>query len=71
MFSVKEPGISAAMLDRKLRALIDSGASTVTSTDLGCLMQIEGGLRRCGGALEVRHIARLLDQATAPEAEGP
>jgi L-lactate dehydrogenase complex protein LldE len=52
--------ISGAMLDRKLDAIEASGARTVVATDVSCLMHIEGGLRRRGSSIGVRHLAELL-----------
>ncbi len=59
-FSVKYPGISQAMLDDKVRNVVESGASTVTACDASCLMQIRGGLRRQGAKVEARHLAEIL-----------
>ncbi len=62
MFSVKNPGVSGAMLENKLRHIAASGADTVISCDMGCLLHLEGGLRRKGSAIAVRHIAEILDE---------
>jgi L-lactate dehydrogenase complex protein LldE len=51
------------MLDRKLSALIESGADRVVSCDLGCLLHIEGGLRRRGSTIKAQHLAELVDEA--------
>ena len=40
--------ISGSMLDRKLNAIAASGADRLVSCDLGCLLHLEGGLRRRG-----------------------
>ncbi|MEO7427145.1 MAG: (Fe-S)-binding protein [Fibrobacteria bacterium] len=60
MFSIKNAAISGAMLENKLRNLEASGAGTVVSCDMGCLMHLEGGLKRRGGTLKVKHIAQVL-----------
>jgi L-lactate dehydrogenase complex protein LldE len=62
MFSVKNAAISSGMLENKLRNLEATGAAAVVSCDMGCLMHMEGGLRRRGSALKVRHIAQLLEE---------
>ncbi|HZP09027.1 (Fe-S)-binding protein [Methyloceanibacter sp.] len=59
-FSVKYPDISSAILEQKLRAIKESGARCVLAGDLGCLMQIAGGLARGGSAIEARHVAEVL-----------
>ena len=61
MFSVKNAAISGSMLENKLRNLEASGAATVVSCDMGCLMHMQGGLRRNGSKLEVRHISQVLE----------
>ena len=55
--------ISAAMMDRKLTAIEASGADRLVSCDLGCLLQLERGLRRRGAAIAVQHLAEFLDEA--------
>lgn len=62
MFSVKNAAISSQMLENKLRNLEASGAKTVVSCDMGCLMHMQGGLRRKGSTLQVKHISQLLEE---------
>jgi L-lactate dehydrogenase complex protein LldE len=59
-FSVKYPEISGAILDAKIHDIADTGAATVLSGDLGCLMQIAGRLAREGVEVEARHVAEVL-----------
>jgi L-lactate dehydrogenase complex protein LldE len=59
-FSVKYPDISGAILDGKLNHILNTGANTVLAGDLGCLMQIAGGLSREHAKVEVRHVAEVL-----------
>jgi len=59
-FSVKYPDISTAMVDHKIRNIIDSGADTVTGCDISCLMNIQGRLSRMESPIKVLHIAQLL-----------
>jgi L-lactate dehydrogenase complex protein LldE len=65
MFSVKNAAISGAMLENKLRNLQASGADTVVSCDMGCLLHIQGGLHRKGSRLAVKHLAEILDEGMA------
>lgn len=60
LFSIKLPDISAAMARARLEGLVASGAEVLTSTDAGCLMQLDGSLRRQRGDLEICHVAELL-----------
>ncbi len=61
MFSVKMSDISTAMLDEKLDNVLATGASTLIAGDTGCIMHMQGGLRRRGSDVQVVHIAELLD----------
>ena len=60
LFAVEMPAVSTAIMDAKLDRLEASGADTLVGGDLSCLMHLEGGLRRRGSGIEVRHIAELL-----------
>jgi len=59
-FSVKFPDVSVSILDEKIESIIESGADTVVSTDMGCLMQISGALNRRNIPVRAMHIAELL-----------
>jgi L-lactate dehydrogenase complex protein LldE len=62
-FSVKMPDISTAMLDEKLDNVETTGASMLVAGDTGCIMHMEGGLRRRGSNVQVLHIAELLAES--------
>lgn len=60
-FAVKFGDVSAQMADNKCRNIHASGANAVVAGDLGCLLNIEGRLRRIGDhATRVLHIAEVL-----------
>jgi L-lactate dehydrogenase complex protein LldE len=61
VFSVEHPEISAAMLERKMMNIQDSGAPVVVSCDAGCIAHISGGLHRHGRGERALHIAQVLD----------
>ena len=59
-FSIKFGDISARMADNKCRNIADCGAETVVLGDLGCVLNIEGRLRRRGdNTTRVLHIAEI------------
>lgn len=60
LFSVEMPAVSEAIMNEKLDRIEASGADTVVGSDISCLLHIEGGLRRRGSDIAVRHIAQLL-----------
>jgi L-lactate dehydrogenase complex protein LldE len=59
-FSVRLPGVSWAMVQDKVRNIVNTGAEAVVSTDLGCLMNIGGALNRLGLPVRPLHIAQIL-----------
>jgi L-lactate dehydrogenase complex protein LldE len=63
LFSIKNPDISGSMLERKLTAVAASGADRLVSCDLGCLLHLQGGLRRRDSAIRTQHLAELIDEA--------
>jgi L-lactate dehydrogenase complex protein LldE len=60
-FSVKLPEVSEAMADEKLDRALAAGAQAIVSTDVGCLMHLEGRARRRGLALRIHHLVDLLE----------
>lgn len=64
LFSIKYPHISGAILQDKIESVEKSGADVVVASDVGCLMQIAGGLSRQGSAIRTMHIAELLAQGS-------
>lgn len=59
-FSIKMPEVSVSILDEKVKNIVGSGADTVVSTDMGCLMHIGGAISRRKIPVKVMHIAELL-----------
>jgi L-lactate dehydrogenase complex protein LldE len=60
-FSVKYGDISTAIVDEKCANIHASGAGAVVLGDLGCMLNIEGRLRRTGDdKTRVFHIAQML-----------
>jgi L-lactate dehydrogenase complex protein LldE len=60
-FSVKYPHISEGMVADKTASVLSTGADTLVSCDMSCLMNIEGALSRQGSSVQVRHLAQVLD----------
>ncbi|HEY1461540.1 MAG TPA: (Fe-S)-binding protein [Casimicrobiaceae bacterium] len=60
-FSIKFGDISSRMADNKCNNIEASGADTVVVGDLGCILNIEGRLRRRGDSTtRVLHVAEVL-----------
>lgn len=59
-FAIKFGDISARMADNKCQHILDTGADAVVLGDLGCVLNIEGRLRRRGDTkTRVLHIAEM------------
>src|SRR5512142_1247626 len=59
-FAVKLGEISARIADNKCQHIVTSGADALVLGDLGCMLNIEGRLRRRGDATRVLHVAEVL-----------
>jgi L-lactate dehydrogenase complex protein LldE len=61
LFAVEMPEVSVAMAADKAADITASGADIVVGGDIGCLMHLEGYLRRNASPIQVRHIAEVLE----------
>ena len=59
-YSIKQPGISASILERKPAHIEETGAGTVATDCPGCIMQIRGGLMARERSVQVCHTAQLV-----------
>ena len=59
-FAVKFEPISIAMADQKVTNALATGAKYIISTDISCLMHIDGYIKNKGYDLETLHIADVL-----------
>ena len=59
-FSVKFESISVAMADQKLTNALATGAEYIISTDLSCLMQLDGIIKKKNLPVKTLHIADVL-----------
>jgi L-lactate dehydrogenase complex protein LldE len=61
-FAVKFEAISIGMADQKVNNALATGAECIISTDLSCLMQLDGYIKCKEIALKTMHIADVLAQ---------
>jgi glycolate oxidase iron-sulfur subunit len=66
IYSVVRPAASAAILDPKITAFLETGAGTLVTANPGCQMQWEAGFARSGVRARVAHIAEILEEASRP-----
>lgn len=59
-FAVKFDAISAGMADQKINNALATGAEYIISTDLSCLMQLDGYIKGKNLAIKTMHIADVL-----------
>lgn len=64
-FAIKMSDISTAMMNEKLDNVAASGAEMLVASDAGCLMHLDGGMRKRGMKVRALHLAEVLDRATA------
>lgn len=71
LFSIEQEAVSCRMGLDRIADHERAGAEIVTSSDVSCLLQLEGLARRRGSPLVFRHVAELLADALAPEPPAP
>lgn len=64
-FSFKNPDVSGAMADAKLRNIVDSGASLCTGGDASCLMHLGGAASKRKLDVQTVHFAEILASTRA------
>ena len=64
-YNLTEPEMAERLQRRKIENIVSTGAQIVVTSNPGCLLQIQAGLRKAGAQTEVMHIADFLDRATA------
>ncbi|MBU6451337.1 MAG: 4Fe-4S dicluster domain-containing protein [Cyanobacteria bacterium REEB67] len=53
--------MSLAVLDRKMKFIEESGADVVVTSNPGCMLQLEAGIKARGLNVKVKHLAEALD----------
>ncbi len=64
-FSLQFPELSGAMTQDKTAAILASGADTLISPEVSCLMNIQGALDKQERSVRCLHIAQVLDPGGA------
>ncbi|MGB4771143.1 MAG: (Fe-S)-binding protein [Chitinophagaceae bacterium] len=59
-FAVKFEDISGAMADQKITHAMDTGADYIISTDVSCLMHLDGFANKQGKKIQTIHLADVL-----------
>ena len=68
-YNLTEPEMAARLQKRKIENILKTGAKTVVTTNPGCLLQIQAGLRQAGAKdIEALHLADYLERALDADA---
>ena len=59
-YNLTEPEMAARLQNRKVQNIISTGADVVVTSNPGCLLQIQSGLRKAGSTIQAMHIADYL-----------
>jgi len=59
-FAVKFDTISVSMADQKIESALTTDANYLISTDMSCLMHLDGRMKHNGQSLKVVHLAEVL-----------
>lgn len=63
IYNLTQPEMATRLLERKVRNLLASGAEAVVTSNPGCIIQLEHGLRAQGSQMRIFHLVELLDRA--------
>ncbi len=63
-YNLTEPEMAARLQNRKIENILKTGAQIVVTTNPGCILQIQAGLRKAGAArIQVVHLSDYLAEA--------
>jgi len=63
IYNLGHPILSERILNRKMEMIKNSGVSAIVTTNPGCILQLQAGIRQQGLDIQVLHIATLLSKA--------
>ena len=65
-FATEQHSVSAMMGHDRVEDFVEAGADLITSTDMSCLMHLEGLIRRNKIQITTSHLAEILAEAVCP-----
>jgi glycolate oxidase iron-sulfur subunit len=66
-YNLTEPEMAERLQQRKIQNILRTGAQVVVTSNPGCMLQIEAGLKKTGAQIRVQHIADFLAERLARE----
>ncbi|HMD71590.1 MAG TPA: heterodisulfide reductase-related iron-sulfur binding cluster [Bryobacteraceae bacterium] len=70
IYNAVHSGMAMRVLKSKMEAVNATGASIVASSNPGCMLQLQAGVRLHGTGQKVMHVVEILDQAYRKEPAG-
>lgn len=67
IYNLLHTELSMEVLDRKMEHIKETGADVLVTTNPGCLLQIQKGIKDNGMTMKACHLVELLDEAFAEE----
>jgi glycolate oxidase iron-sulfur subunit len=68
IYNITQPELSAKLLDRKLKQVVNTGATILSTTNTGCMVQLSAGVRMRNLPVRVANVLTLLAEAYRAEA---
>ncbi|TMC25869.1 MAG: 4Fe-4S dicluster domain-containing protein [Chloroflexi bacterium] len=62
-YNLQQPELADELRDRKVDAILATGAEAVVSANPGCMLQVRSGLEERGRDIPVLHLVEVLDRA--------
>jgi glycolate oxidase iron-sulfur subunit len=63
IYNITQPEMSRRLLKRKMSHALATEAEVIVSTNPGCILQLQAGVRAAGASVRVVHLVELLDAA--------
>ena len=70
LYGSLQPEMSRRLMERKVATVMDTGVEVMATTNPGCALQMEMGLKEAGSGTMVRYVVDLLDESYGRESEG-
>ena len=64
-YNLTEPEMAERLQQRKVQNILRTGAQVVVTSNPGCMLQIEAGLKKAGAKIRVQHISDFLAERLA------
>ena len=63
IYNILHTGMSMSLLEKKMDGVRSARVEVIATANPGCMLQLEAGIRKFGGAARVAHVVELLDEA--------